>query len=317
MIITSISGVALWGFLVGLSPSYTIMIILLVLLGLTSGGYHPSSSPLVSAAVAPKNQGRALGIHQVGGTLSFFLAPLIAVGIAASLGWRGSFISVAIPVFIFGIGFYLLLRRRRVTTKAVSTATEDTETKLPRAQLRRLIAVIVIGIAIQAVLFSAVSYLPLFAVDTLGVSMTTAAILLSVFHSGGLWAGPAGGYLSDRIGKVPVLLALSLLSGPVLYLLNITSFGWGIFLTLIVLGASMYVAMLITEGYIVTHTSPQRRSTILGIYFSASRGGPGLIIPLLGYIIDLWGFFTAFTIASATLLAIALASCVVLRDKGG
>jgi MFS family permease len=37
-----ISGVALTGILVGLSPSYTLMVVFLVLMGIIGGGYHPS-----------------------------------------------------------------------------------------------------------------------------------------------------------------------------------------------------------------------------------------------------------------------------------
>ena len=120
MLITiGISGVAVCGLLVGLSPSYTMMVVFLVLLGLMGGGYHPAASPLVSASVEEKNRGRALGLHQIGGTASFFLTPLIAVGIAATLGgWRGSFIALAIPTIIFGIIFYVLLGRRGYTERA-------------------------------------------------------------------------------------------------------------------------------------------------------------------------------------------------------
>jgi len=86
LITVGISGVGLAGLLVGLSPTYVMLIVFLVLLGVMGGGYHPAASPLVSESVEPERRGRALGIHQIGGTFSFFLTPLIAVGIAAALG---------------------------------------------------------------------------------------------------------------------------------------------------------------------------------------------------------------------------------------
>ncbi|MFC1953661.1 MFS transporter, partial [Chloroflexota bacterium] len=86
-------GVAICGLLIGFSPTYSIMVVFLVLLGILGGGYHPAASPLVSASVEEKNRGRALGIHQIGGTGSFFLSPIIAVGVAGIFGgWRASFI---------------------------------------------------------------------------------------------------------------------------------------------------------------------------------------------------------------------------------
>ena len=84
------------------------MVVFFVLLGLLGGGYHPASAPLISALVEPKNRGRALGLHQIGGAASYFLAPLIAIAIATNLGWRCSFIVLAIPTIVFGIVFYML-----------------------------------------------------------------------------------------------------------------------------------------------------------------------------------------------------------------
>ena len=67
LITIGISGVAVGGLLVGLSPTYTIMVVFLVLLGIMGGGYHPAASPIISASVEEKNRGRALGLHQIGG----------------------------------------------------------------------------------------------------------------------------------------------------------------------------------------------------------------------------------------------------------
>mgnify|MGYP002397206928 CR=1 FL=1 len=58
MITIGICGVALAGLLVGLSQTYIMMIVFLVLMGMLGGGYHPSAPPIISASVEPKNRGR-------------------------------------------------------------------------------------------------------------------------------------------------------------------------------------------------------------------------------------------------------------------
>ncbi len=313
LITIGISGVALSGLLVGLSPTYTMMIIFLVLLGIMGGGYHPSASPLVSASVEEKNRGRALGLHQIGGTASFFLTPLIAVAIATVLGWRGSFIVLAIPTIAFGIVFYLLLRRRGYTRQAEHEMPGN-HTAAPSTvrRLRRLVPFITLGVTIQVLIFSSLSFIPLFVVDHFGVSEEAAAVLLALFHSAGLWAGPLGGYFSDRIGKVPVILVVGFIGGPALYLLNLVSFGWSISIVLVVMGMSQYIIMPVSEAYIITHTSERNRSTILGIYYFASRGGPGVIMLLMGYLIDRIGFGNTFAIMAAALLVITIGCSVLL-----
>lgn len=314
LITIGISGVAVAGLLVGLSSSYTIMVVFLVVMGILGGGYHPAASPLVSASVGERNRGRALGLHQIGGTASFFLTPLIAVGLASLLGsWQGSFISLSILIIIFGLIFYVLLGRRRDTVQPEHKISDHhPETASTANHLRRLIPFIIIGVALQVAIFSVISFIPLFAVDQFKASKEVGAALLSLAQFAGLWAGPLGGYLSDRIGRIPVMLTVALVAGPAIYLLNLVSLGWSVYLVLLVMGACQYVGMPVSEAYIISHSPERHRSTILGIYYFASRGGPGLLMPVIGYLIDWFGFGTSFTIVGAALLVVALGGSVFL-----
>lgn len=313
VITIGISGVALSGLLVGFSPTYIMLVFFLVLLGVTGGGYHPASAPLISASVEPRNQGRALGLHQLGGSASFFLTPLIVGAIATALGWRGSFIAIAIPTIVFGIVFYVLLGRLGHTKKTEPRIPKShTETSSTPDRLRQMVALLILNIAGIALIISIISFIPLFLVDHFSVSEEEAAFLLAFAYSGGLWAGPLGGYLSDRLGRVPVILTVGLIAGPIIYLLNLVPFGWGIYMVLIAIGVALNLSLPATEGYIISHTSERNRSTILGIYYVGSRGGTGVITPVLGYLIDRLGFHTSFTIVSATLVAVALGCSIFL-----
>jgi MFS family permease len=312
LILVGISGVAIAGLLVGIAPTYLVMAIFLVLLGLAGGGYHPAASPLVSASVSEQNRGRALGLHQIGGTASFFLAPLIAAGTAAALGWRGSFISVAIPTFAFGIALYFILGRRGYTDKPQADTTGDTGAPAILGSRRRLIVFTLLGVVLQVLVFSSLSFVPLYANEIFGASEAAAASLLAVSNFAGLWAGPLGGYLSDRLGKVPVMLTVSLIAGPAIYLINQVSPGWSIWLVLLVMGFCQYVGMPVSESYVISHTPARNRSTILGVYYFASRGGPGVIMPVLGYLIDNYSYETCFTIAGASMAVVAILCALLL-----
>jgi MFS family permease len=308
MILIGISGVALCAVLTGIAPTYLLLVVFAILMGVMGGGYHPAASPLVAASVDKKSQGRALGLHQIGGTASFFLAPIIVVAIAGALGWRGAVITMAIPAFIIGIVLFIILGKRGYYTRKPPEVTAVPQEGPPAAAgtMRRLVPFIVLGVMLQVMIMAVISYIPLFAVDNLLASEETSAFLYSLFHFAGLWAGPVGGYLSDRLGKVRVMLAVGLIAGPALYLLNLSSLGWSIWLILLVLGTCMYMAMPVAEAYIITHAPQRRRSTILGIYYFASRGGIGLSVPLAGYLADHYSFATSFTVIAGALLAIVL-----------
>jgi len=314
MITIGISGAALCALLAGLAPTYLALVTFMILLGAVGGGYHPAASPLVAASVERKSQGRVLGLHQIGGTASFFLTPLIAVAIAGALGWRGSIVTMSIATFIIGILLFILLGRRGYTRKALEVTATTPEEGPPTTagSMRRLIPFILLGVILQVIIFSVSYYIPLFAVDNLQASEATGAFLYSLFHFAGLWAGPVGGYLSDRLGKVPVMLTVSLIAGPALYLLSLSSLGWSVWGVLLLLGVCMYMSMPITEAYIITHAPQRRRSTILGIYYFASRGGIGLSAPLVGYLADHYSFATGFTIMGGVLLGIVLVCAAFL-----
>jgi len=307
LILIGICGVALAGLLVGLSPTYIVLITFLVLVGVTGGGYHPSAAPMISAAVEPERRGRALGIHQIGGTVSHLIAPLIAVAIAAAIGWRGSFIGVAVPLIVFGVAFYIILGRWGYSKNAEQEASESqTGVPVARSRLRNLIAFLVMSVAGQALIFSAISFLPLYLVDNFGASEEAAAALLALAYSAGLVAGPLGGYLTDRLGGVPVMVVVNILAGPVIYLLNLAPYGWSLFIVLFLVGLCMDIRMPVSEAYIISNTPERKRSTVMGIYYFASRGGPGLVTPLLGYSIDQFGFYNSFSIIGAVMIVITL-----------
>ena len=108
-------GVAVAGVLIGLSQTYVMLIVFLMLMGILSGGYHPAATPLISASVEPELRGRALGFHLVGGNGAFFVSPIIAGFIVKAFGeesgWRYSFLILAIPTVVFGLLFLFYLMR--------------------------------------------------------------------------------------------------------------------------------------------------------------------------------------------------------------
>jgi MFS family permease len=317
MIMLGISGVALFAILAGLAPSYMLMSIFMILLGVMGGGYHPAASPFIAASVDKKYQGSALGLHQIGGTASFFLTPLIAAALFQIISWRWTIVSMSIPAFIIGIVLFVLLGRRGYAQKApLVSASRQPESAEASGNMRRLIPFITLGVALQMLIMGAVSYIALFAVDNLHASEDTGAVLFALFHFAGLWAGPIGGYLSDRLGTIPVMLTVSIIAGPTLYLLSLSSLGWSIWLILLVLGLCMYIAMPVTESHIITHTPQHRRSTVLGIYYAASRGGVGLSLPVMGFLADRYGFETSFTVAGMVMLGVAIiSSLLILRNR--
>ena len=243
----------------------------------------------------------------IGGSASFFLAPIIGATIASAWGWRSAFTVLAVPTIVFGVVFYILLGQRMPAEKVdhIKTSTQGEAPATP-GRLRRLVAFMILSTFNAAAFFSTIPFIPLFLVDHHGISKETAAALLALIYSAGFWASPLGGYLSDRWGKAPVVLAVCFISGPVIYLINVVPYQWGIVALLLITGMIMYVRMPVSEAYILSHTSERHRSTVLGIYFFGSLEGGGVITPVLGYLVDQFGFYPTFAIAGAAVVVVTL-----------
>jgi MFS family permease len=306
-----VTGVALAGLLVGLSPVYTMMVAALLVMGALGGGYHPVASPLVSDGTPVEKRGRVLGIHQIGGTAANIITPPLAAAIAAAfaatIGWRGSYIVLTAPIIVFGLYLNFVMRRRHIgDTPRVAVTQTDAIIPLPKGFLRRMIAFVVLGTAVQVFVFSSLSFVTLLVVDQYTGSEQLGAALFALSQFSGLFAGPIGGHLSDRIGKVPMILVAGLASGPLIYLLGLSANWWLLAIVLLALGCCMYIAMPVSEAYVISHASPRNRSTSLGIYYFASRGGPGVLSLIIGGMLDRFGFGTAFTYTGGVMFAIAI-----------
>jgi len=315
MLALGICGVAIAGLLIGLSQTYVMLIMSLVLMGVLGGGYHPSASPLVSSLVRPDSRGKALGLHMVGGSASYFLAPLAGAALAAIWGWRSPFIILAVPVAAFGVVFYLLLGRWTRTDEVKYKPGERYKEPSTQGRLHHLIAFLILGTFIQAMVLSVIAFIPLFMVDHFGTSEKSAAALLALVYSSGLWAGLLGGYLSDHLGRIPVIVMASLAAGPAVYFLNKVSGGWTMCVLLVVLGMILYTRGPVAEAYLIGHTSEHNRSTVMGIYYFGNMEGSGMLTLLLGYLIDRSGFYSSFTIAGVAIILVTLLCSVWLRHN--
>jgi FSR family fosmidomycin resistance protein-like MFS transporter len=165
-----------------------------------------------------------------------------------------------------------------------------------------------------AILNSIIPFIPLLIVDHFGMSKETAAGCLSLIFLAVFWASPLGGYLADRLGSVKVVIAACFIVGPTVFLLTVLPFGWMIWGLLLLVGTVIYSRMSASESFIMWQARVGTRSTILGVYYFSSMEGGGILTPIVGYLIDHFGFIAAFGAAGGALLAITLLCSFWLRD---
>jgi MFS family permease len=304
-------GVAVGGILIGLSQTYTMLLVLLVLTGLMTGGYHPASTPLILSMVEPEKRGRALGLHLVGGNSSFFIAPIIAGILMTALprfGWRGPFIVLAVPTAIFGLIFYVYLTMRGGKGHSDAARKKIAQANPPQpGYKRRLIAYLIMMIVGGGAGMSVNSFITLYMVDKLGASNAQAASLISIMYLPGIFGGPIlGGWISDRIGSARVVVATSIISGLIIFGIKSFPLGFAFYTMLFIMGLNMAIRMPVTEVFIMSQTPAKSRSTIFGLYYSTMQYTGAIFAPIMGGLIQKFSFNTMYTFSAITVTTVAV-----------
>jgi FSR family fosmidomycin resistance protein-like MFS transporter len=320
MIFVGIAGVAIAGVMFGLAPTFSMLVAANALIGLTGSGYHPAASYLISRVAKADQRGSALGVHVIGGSASYFLAPLLAGGIAAAVGWRGTYIALSVPTLVLGVALVLLLQRAAV--KRGISKTEERAAKERKRGSRFwiwLFSFLALSTLSGALVGSTIGFVPLLLVDSHGVREEAAAGLQAIIFSGGFWVAPLAGYLSDRVGKLRLLFGACAIIVPVIFFLPRISMGVGLYALLALIGVFVFVRMPVSESFLFTHAPARQRATLLGVYFLGSSVGGGVFTPVIGWLSDRFDFRYSFALVALTILVLTLicaAILTVLRKEG-
>lgn len=313
-------GVAVGGLLVGISNSYIMLMIFLVLMGFMTAGYHPASTPMILSAVEPEKRGRALGLHLLGGNSSFFIAPIIAGGVMTlwpDWGFRGPFVILAIPTALFGIAFYIYLTKRGGLQQVQIARQRAIEEKPPQpGYKRRLIAYLVMMIIGGGAGMSVNVLLGLYMVDVMGATDASVPWLMSIMFLPGVFGGTIlGGWISDRIGTVKLIIATGILSGLVIFGIRASSLGIGFYMLLFLMGLNMAIRMPVTEVFIMGQTPAKNRAMIYGIYYFTMQYTGAIFAPIMGWLVpEIYSYDQIFMFSAIAVTAVAIITSVFIWD---
>jgi MFS family permease len=157
-------------------------------------------------------------------------------------------------------------------------------------------------------------FLTVYMVDVLGISNEVAAATMSIIFSSGVWAGPLGGYFSDKIGSAKVIIITDILSGLMIFALKEVGYGWGLWITLWIIGLIHALRFPVAEAFIISQTEAKYRSTVYGVYYSTMQYTGAIFAPIMGYFIQGYGFHTMFTFSAYAVTAVAVITAFFIYD---
>ena len=323
VIAIGLGGVGLTTLVVGLSPAYYPMLVILVIMGIFAGGYHPSTVSMLSGYFEEARRGKVIALHMVGGSIGFAIGPVLGGLIADMLGWRFAFIILSIPALV---AVPLMLKKfgqqepmNSIKSGNQPSTNEDTTSKPMRHDisifqvLRPLVIIFVLAILMQLIAGSAMVFIPIFLVDKHNVAPAYAAMMMGIVRTGGIAGSLFGGWLSDKWGRKNAIFLALVGTGPILYLLTKIPFNAGLIVILILFGVLMYMRQATVQPFLMDNVPPQLRATIFGIYFGLGMEGMSLAQPVAGYFMDIFGITEVFSVIALISIGLSLVALFLAK----
>ena len=289
--------------LTGIAPNYATLLLLVGIAGLGSAAFHPPSFSTVVRSGGPA-KGRAMGIFLSGGNTGYFLGPLIAGLMISALGLPGSLL--LLPV---GVVTATVLFRIRAGDHHEAPSTSD---NIQPAN-KRLVALLATITAFRSIATqSIVTFLPLYFVAE-GNSILVATAIASLWMGIGVLGQLAGGNLSDRVGRRPVIV-VSLLVGGLSFYGFLNTSGLTSVVLLALSGCFLYASWSVIV-VMSSEAAPANVGAVTGFMLGFSVGVGGFGALGFGGAADKLGLNFAFALIIASALVGGMIALLLPRAK--
>ncbi|MBI6567605.1 MFS transporter [Pseudomonas synxantha] len=304
-----------FGVIAGFAQNFEQLLIARTLQGLGFGGEWAVGVSLMAEVINPKNRGRALGFVQSGFALGWAMAVLVVTAILAWLpaeyAWRTAFWVGVIPALVV-----IFIRRNVKDSDAFQRAQHQTSDKASiltvftakYLRVSMLSSMLVLGL--QAGCYVILVWTPALMAER-GVVAGSLIVTILIMAVGSFCGFCVTAYLSDRIGRRPTLIIMSMGSWIVTVSYMFVPFNPFIAHVLGFLVGAMAIGMFAALGPFLSEQFPtQVRATCMGFSYNVGKSigamavtGVGLLAAKLGLAQTVGGFcLVAYAIAVIALM---------------
>ena len=299
---------------VGLVKSYPLLLIMVVVAGLGTAAYHPTATALVSS-YSGHRRGLFQSVFSSCGNLGIAFVPLLLVPIIQKFGLDTPIVYV---IFLTPglLGASLLL----FATPGVHDAPLLRKTKSPpimdtlRKAGRDILSLFFMVALRSFCYYGLMAFLPLYLLQVKGMPLITGSKYLSAMLFAGVAGGLLGGFISDIIGRKPVIIGSLVLATP-LYYLFLNSSGFLAYVIIVIAGA------LIMASFPVGVVFAQERlkdnvAMASGLMTGFMIGFGGIGVGLVGVVTEQFGISAAINMLIICPVLAGLA-ILPLKDYSG
>ena len=303
--------------LIGLAPSYPMLIAGAVLIGLGNAVYHPADYSILSAEMPPARMGKAYSIHSFTGYIGFAIAPPLVMALIWIDGVRFALVATGLIGIILALPLLpdIPAEQRGLKERRANPAKAQTSA-------RSLITPGVIALTIMFTTlnmstglvqtYMMVALEQLFSLP-LAVGNTALTVFLSLLVGGII----IGGFIADGVKHQSTIAALGLTAAALLFIV-IGAVNLGQTGTLVVAGAAGLLAGVIvpSRDLLVRQASPPDAvGRVFGIVTTGFNFG-GMVSPIVGgMLVDHQAPAWIFYVSAAFMLLTVVIAVVVDRSE--
>jgi FSR family fosmidomycin resistance protein-like MFS transporter len=297
--------------LLGWSPNYPVVLLLVGLAGLGTAAFHPRAMMTVYLLSGDK-KGLGTAVFSMGGNLGFAIGPIIGGFLVLGFGLHATMglLPACALLFLLIIFYPGDALRREPVKKEKKDQSLESEISIPWRPLTALCLIVTLR---SWVYLSFITFLPLF-LQGQGIELQTGSMILTVFLASGAVAGLYGGHLSDRFGRKRIIVYSSLLY-PVLAVMMIYFQGPLLWIFAAASGAALLASFSVTI-VLAQELMPKHLGLASGLMLGLSFGTGGLGSALSGYLADKYGLAQTFwLLALVPILAAVLTVFIKSSDS--
>ena len=292
--------------LLGVAPSFTVVSILLLVMGFSSAAFHVPS-PVMIKKVSGRQTGKGMSYFMFGGEMARTIGPLVITGAVSLWGLEGTW-----KLIPFGLLASLILYFKLRHIKISADLKKEKEKTHYWSSTKKLIPffLVLLGITFfRAIMKSGLTaFLPTYFYTDKGETLWFANSALAVFQLAGAAGTILSGTISDKIGRKASLLIISIVT-PFLMALFVYSTGFWSFIFLVLLGLFIFAPSPVLMA-LVQDRSKELPVFMNSLYMTISFVTSALSVVFAGLMGDWVGLEQTYLISAV--IAVGAIPCVLL-----
>ena len=300
--------------------SYPVILLSASLIGMGSSVFHPEASRVARMAAGGR-YGLAQSLFQVGGNLGSASGPLLAAFIVVPRGQESlvyfSGAALIAMVVLFQVGHWYRARRAATAKPVARKGAAGVAAGghgLSKGRVFFAVTILIVLLFSKNVYQASLgSYYTFYLMQKFGLSVQTAQFYLFAFLIGIVLGTLMGGWVGDRVGRIPVMWFSILGALPFALILPHANLFWTAVLavTVAMIMASAFPAILVYAQELL----PGRVGLVAGMFFGFSFGLGGLGAAALGKLADMTSITFVYQV-TPFLLCLGLLTAFLPKHPG-